>query len=580
MKMLVRTGDFVSSKMGKFTLTMIGPILDKILGFSSLNAHYNAILEKEPQNSEQFCRTTLEHFENTVEVDPKLAEALAVDEPLIVVANHPYGGVDSLALMELVAQKSKGDWKILANQLLSRIQVMRENVVPVFPHATGEEKAANFKAIKEMHRTLKKKGVLVMFPAARVSGRHPEHGFVCDLPWSSHPLTLAEKFGASVVCCHISGQNSEKFLSIPAENLTRRSITRVKEVTKQRANAIRLNHSFTMDPEFIKRISSFANKEEILRAHNYIGSDKSEVKPATKVEGDMSAYLSNSKTNYYDLLRARHEVIVEQKQFATFMFQGKEEEEVMQEIGRLRAKTFALIGAGTGKDVDLSPDDDYYHHIAVIEKSSGKIAGSYRVGFSNQILKEQGEDGLYLGSVFDIDSAFYKKIESGMELSRSFIPLEFQKSPQILDLLFRTLGTTATKTGTRTFYGSVTISNDYTPLSQAVLVDTLDRYYSAAPELRKLVGNQNPFRPTTTYHSLLSDAYSEHGLNRLNMAISEIEEGQRPIPPLMRYYIPLSAKFVSFKVEPTFANAIYCLLVIDTEEFPPRYRKRFLGRDD
>jgi len=164
-----------------------------------------------------------------------------------------------------------------------------------------------------------------------------------------------------------------------------------------------------------------------------------------------------------------------------------------------------------------------------------------------------------------------------MELSRSFIPIEFQKAPQVLDILWKSLGKVASQSGCKNLYGSVTISADFTPLSQAVLVDTLDRYYSAEPELRELISNDNPFQATTTYHQLLSDAYSEHGLNRLNTAIREIEEEQRPIPPLMRYYSTLGAKFLSFKVEPTFADAIYCLLLVDLENMPSRYKKRFLG---
>jgi len=65
-------------------------------------------------------------------------------------------------------------------------------------------------------------------------------------------------------------------------------------------------------------------------------------------------------------------------------------------------------------------------------------------------------------------------------------------------------------------------------------------------------------------------------MNRLNPVITELENGQRVIPPLMRYYTSLGAKFLSFKVEPTFGNAIYCLLTVDLESLPPQYKKRFL----
>ena len=577
MRKLVHTEEFVKNKAARSFFKLIQPLADRLLGFHDLNKCYQEALSYNPQNAREFCDSSVKAMDTMVIVDPKLKEELAAEGPVIVVSNHPYGGIDSMAFLQTVDEASSSPWKMLANQLLRSIVEMQDNIISVFPHNTGETKVANLRAIKEMHRALKRGETLAMFPAARVSGRHPEHGFVCDLPWTPHPLSLAAKHGARVVCCHISGQNSEKFLAIPPEDFTKRSMALAREVANSKGQTIHLNHSSTMTAEEVKKYSKFKNSEEIARAHSYIGADKAVVKPAREEAGDLSPFLTDSELNYYELLVEKQQAILEQGDFCSFIIQGKDDPVVMEEIGRLRAKTFGFIGAGSGKEVDLSPEDDFYHHIIITEKSSGKLAGAYRVGFSETIIKEQGHEGLYLNSVFQVDDAFYDKINPAMELSRSFIPVEFQKAPQVLDILWRSLGTTSQKMGCGTLYGSVTISADFTPLSQAVLVDTLDRYYSADSELRDSISNNNPFQATTTYHPLLSDAYAEHGLNRLNTVIREIEDDQRPIPPLMRYYSALGAKFLSFKVEPTFADAIYCLLIVDVKTMPSKYKKRFFG---
>ena len=194
-----------------------------------------------------------------------------------------------------------------------------------------------------------------------------------------------------------------------------------------------------------------------------------------------------------------------------------------------------------------------------------------------EVIKERGVEGLYLDHVFKIDPKFYDHQGRSMELSRSFILPQHQKNPQMLDLLWRGLGLAVQKMECETLFGSVTISASFSPLSQGILVDTLDRFYSEDPEMRKLVQARIPFQPSTKYHPLVSDACKEDGLNRLNSYIEELEGNGQAIPPLIRYYVSLGAKFLSFHDAPSFNNAIYCLLSVNTSEMPKRYQKRFLG---
>ena len=110
-----------------------------------------------------------------------------------------------------------------------------------------------------------------------------------------------------------------------------------------------------------------------------------------------------------------------------------------------------------------------------------------------------------------------------------------------------------------------------------MLVETLDKFHSDEPDIRSLVKARVPFKPETKYHPLVAEAWQEDGLNRLNSYIEELEGGQRSIPPLIRYYASLGARFLSFHVEPSFNDAIYCLLSVRIKDIPKRYQKRFLG---
>ena len=184
---------------------------------------------------------------------------------------------------------------------------------------------------------------------------------------------------------------------------------------------------------------------------------------------------------------------------------------------------------------------------------------------------------MYLDHVFEIEPEFYETLGNAMELSRSFLLPSYQKNPQMLDALWKGIGHASIEKNCHILYGSVTISASYTPLSQAILVDTLDRYHSEDVELRNAVRSKVPFKAETQHHALVTDAWASQGINKLNKVILELEHDHRAIPPLIRYYISLGAKFLSFQVEESFNNAIYCLLKVDLQKLPKRYKKRFLG---
>ncbi|MGJ8655140.1 MAG: GNAT family N-acetyltransferase [Akkermansiaceae bacterium] len=274
------------------------------------------------------------------------------------------------------------------------------------------------------------------------------------------------------------------------------------------------------------------------------------------------------------------------EKLGVYLFKGREAPAMLRLIGVARAVTFAAIGAGSGKAVDISEEDEYYDHLLLWDKVEGRLVGAYRIGFTQDILETHGVEGMYLNGVFEMQPEFYEKMvglnggQGAMELSRSFVLPSYQKNPQMLDALWKGIGLAAIAKDCFVLYGSVTISDSFTPLSQAVMVDTLDRYYGADAELRGSVRAKVPFVARTEHHGEVADAWAGMGVNRLDGVILGLEGDQRSIPPLIRYYVSLGAKFLSFQVEESFNDAIYCLLRVDLKALPGRYRRRFLNGDD
>jgi len=180
MKKLVNTEEFINSRQGRRLFRLVQPLADRLLGFHGINKIYYQTRAKEPTSSGEFCQGVLEVLDTEVKVDPAFIEVFNTEAPLIIVANHPYGCIDAMALIKVIDQHARSPWKVLANQLLRNIEELSENTISVFPSLDGKggAKTANVKPLKEMQLCLKAGGILVMFPAGRVSGRHPEHGVV------------------------------------------------------------------------------------------------------------------------------------------------------------------------------------------------------------------------------------------------------------------------------------------------------------------------------------------------------------------------------------------------------------------
>lgn len=467
---------------------------------------------------------------------------------------------------------------MMANRMLRNIAELSPAMLAVNPLATGKEREENMAAMRESLCHLRSGGALGMFPGQRVSGYEEQIGAVCDRKWSDHALRLAKKVGATVVVLHIDGHNSDAFIHVPYEQTLKRILGLSKEVPKQLNKTVNVSLGKCYTAKEVTVLATKADGAEKMRASCYVGADKSPAQESA-VAAEQEIVKVGSKPEVVEAVAALSEehFLCDQGEFELYLFQGSESEVLLNEIGRCREITFQQIAAGSGNEVDLTPEDPYYHHLMLWDKQNACLVGAYRIGLIQEVIKERGEAGVYLDHVFKFDPQFYKELGNAMELSRSFILPEYQKNPKVLDMLWKGLGMTAKLKDCYTMFGSVTISAAFTSLSQSTLVETLNTVHGDKAELRSLVQAKIPFKASTSYHKTLAGAWAKDGINKLNGVIEELENHQRPIPPLVRYYIALGAKFLAFNVEPTFNNAIYCLLRVDLREMPPRYRKRFLG---
>src|SRR5260221_6773043 len=166
----------------------------------------------------------------------------------------------------------------------------------------------------------------------------------------------------------------------------------------------------------------------------------------------------------------------------------------LQEIGRLRELTFRAAGEGTGKTSDVDLFDAYYLHLFVWDAQAQSIVGAYRMGLTDEILARYGKRGLYTQSLFRYGPRLLHTIIQAIELGRSFVLAEYQRSFPALLLLWRGIGGFLLRSPHyAVLFGPVSISSSYAPLSRHLMVDYL-KANNIEAGLARHVKPRPPFR--------------------------------------------------------------------------------------
>ncbi|UVK52570.1 GNAT family N-acetyltransferase [Mesorhizobium sp. AR02] len=132
------------------------------------------------------------------------------DTPLVIVANHPFGIGDGIAVLSLVEQLGR-PFRVMIHKDLLKIREMEPYSLPIDFSETKEALKNNMAVRHEAVRLLKECVTIVVFPAGGVATAPKGFGRARDLPWKMFPARLVQDAKASVIPMHFSGQNGRLF---------------------------------------------------------------------------------------------------------------------------------------------------------------------------------------------------------------------------------------------------------------------------------------------------------------------------------------------------------------------------------
>lgn len=127
------------------------------------------------------------------------------DRRFVVVANHPLGGIDGMALMYAVS-KFKREMVFPVNDILLNIKNLEELFLPINKHGRNESLG------NKLDDAFDSDKAVLYFPAGLCSRK--QNGVIRDLKWKKTFLVKARKYDRDIIPVFIDGYNSAFFYNL------------------------------------------------------------------------------------------------------------------------------------------------------------------------------------------------------------------------------------------------------------------------------------------------------------------------------------------------------------------------------
>jgi putative hemolysin len=525
--------------------------LSEINAFLKMNVHLSGFA---------FIEAALKHLDVRYTVDQVEREHIPVTGRVLIIANHPSGALDAMALMHFIGSVRR-DVKIMANDMLSEVEAVKDLLLPV-QILGGKPHPDSLSAIEQ---ALEKEQCVVVFPAGEVS-RLSWKGIV-DSKWRQGFLRFARNTAAVVVPVKINARNSIFFYGASALFKPIGTVLLPREIFSRKGSRIGLRIGLPMNIK--KESDNSFDLRSIRQALYAIGSRKtctgSGIQPLVHPV-DRARLLSDLKTM----------TLLGQTPDGKKIYCGRlgSDAPLLREIGRLREMSFRAVGEGTGKHLDVDAFDTWYEHIVLWDANECEIAGAYRVARGNDVYLEKGRTGFYTASLFNYSCEVLARLAEGMELGRSFVTPKYWGS-RSLDYLWIGIGAYLKQyPDIRYLFGPVSISAAMPIAAREQMVAYYQTFYGAK---KNAVIANHPFRYRAQAPQFI-DLDAEASFKCLKANLDAL--GAR-VPTLYKQYTELcepgGARFLSFGVDPDFNNAVDGLIEVDLHRILPKKRERYLG---
>lgn len=552
-------------KLGKHNKLVL-KVLKKLLHENDFN---HVIQKNQHLRGFAFLDKLLKYFKFSYQASPDSYNNIPSEGRLLIVANHPIGTLDGLALVKFI-RSVRPDVRIVANRVLSHMKPLESVFLPV---DVLSDKPSHKVAYKAMLEVLEHEEAVIIFPAGEVSRISPKG--IQDGKWNTGFIKLAKKANCPVLPIHIKAKNSAAFYSASALYKPLGTMMLVQEMFNKQNQELK----FTVGSPI--PYSAFANSEESnkqlgqkFRDHTINLAKKN--KPSLFETIETLTHPVNSKALKKALYQSR--LLGETKDGKKiFLYHYKDDCPVILEIARLRELTFRLVEEGTGEAHDLDKYDVYYSHLVLWDENDLEVVGSYRIGEGQKIMETFGVEGFYTHTLFDLNAKFQTYLPNSIELGRSFVQPRYwgQRS---LDYLWYGIGAyLREQPDVKYLFGPVSMSNAYPHLAKEVIISFYQQQFSSELELATA---KQPFIVSEKAQQFAATEFNDDYKTSFKILNNELKKLGVKVPALYKQYVELCTEkgchFIDFNIDPDFNDCIDSLVMVELDKIKPKKRQRYI----
>ncbi len=515
-----------------------------------------------------FVEQVLDYFDfrYTIRDDERLR--IPSQGRVVIIANHPIGSLDGLALLKLVSE-TRPDVKVVANELLYTLKPLHNLLLPV-DNMEGSTSRQNITSIREH---LDSDGAVIIFPAGEVSRLSPQG--IRDGDWRSGFLRMAINSKSPVLPIFVDGRNSVLFYSVSLIAKPLSTLLLVREMFKQARNCVDIRVGEMISYDSYQKINvPLKEKAKLFKRHLYrIGQSRKGIfGTVTAIAHPENRALLRDEIKQCQLLGKTGDG----KQIYLYRYQPNSL--IIREIGRLREIAFRAVGEGTGRRRDIDSYDHHYFHLILWDDEELEIAGAYRFCDATLCADTLGQKTLYSSELFSYTPAMQPYLERGLELGRSFVQPKYW-GRRSLDYLWYGIGAfLRSNPQYRYLFGPVTLSNAYPKRAMEMLV----YFYSQRhPSGQKLAEPALPYRISPERNRELTEKFpGEDQKAEFAQLKSELAHMNLSVPTLYKQYTevcePGGVQFAGFNIDANFANCVDGLIIVDLDRLKQSKRERYI----
>jgi putative hemolysin len=218
---------------------MLKSLLSRLLGLTQLDAAYEMSRRIHVPDIETMMQTVTRALDLRLIVSREELQRIPTEGPVILIANHPTGALEGIALAALL-DRIRPDNRTVSHAWFGRYPSIAETMFLIEPDDSRAAITGNVKALRKAIDWVNKGSLLTLYPAGEVARFDLRTWTVRDPAWQNGIARILKATRATVVPVHIEGRNSLLFYLMSLVHPRLGALMLIRELFKKQGQQVRV----------------------------------------------------------------------------------------------------------------------------------------------------------------------------------------------------------------------------------------------------------------------------------------------------------------------------------------------------